>query len=1168
MEETLVSGPDQPGSVPRRTAKLVFLGMASAEDMTQDEVPRPHGQAWRALAYLAVNRRRPIPKDELAEALWGESLPSTWEAALRGVVKKVRDFLTTLGCDGPSCVRTAYGCYQLDLGDQVDFDIDRVNLAFSNAELSLGDGRTDDALSEAEFATASSGVFLTGEDGAWVEAERIELARTHVRALEIVSEAARRTGRFARAIEAADEAIASDELNETAHRMLIDAHQASGDRAQALRAYDRCRTILSDQLGVDPSPATQDVHLRVLRAQGPEDVGRHSFPSDLHDDAASFVGRVGELDRLNVERLLTLEGSLRLVVLAGDPGIGKTRLAAEAARRAHDAGATVLYGRCDEDALGPYQPFIEAISRIVRGLHPATIPAGIARLLPDGDTTASASVDPSNADPMMSRMRLFEAVANVITGAVLDQAGVVLVLDDLHWADRPTLLLLEHIARTCARAPVLIVGTYRGGAPPETLIDTFADVRRSQTLTELRLGGLEIDEFEMLVRGADDRLPAAFAQALHERTDGNPFFAIEILWHLREGSDAIELDPHHLDDSGIPTGVTDVIHRRLSRLGEHVQEVLLMASVIGRNFDLELTEHLVRPGSDVPLALEEATGAGLVSEIPDVLGRYRFSHHLVRQVLYDDLSPTRRARLHLRVGEALEEICLNGPESRAAELAHHFAIAAPVGDPEKAVRYLELSADRAMRLLAFEDAAAQFERGLALVPDEDDPARARITISLADAYGHSGEIKRACLTLFDVIPLARGAGLLDELGEALLRATSFLASNWDQELWEAGLEGLAQLPDGDSALRVILISRLALATQSFGAPTEATRQTVALSVEGHDMAARIGDATALAAAIQARILCDPSAELVPRRRDLLNQLVALSIETRDDPLLMNAHLWLGMEHLAEGHLGDARACMDEFDRLGSVTGHPWTEWRTTATRTNWAIMRGEFALAEDLMTQELEIGRAAGVPQARLYHSLHVFQTRRDQGRLHEIQERSLAFYAKVPAMGNFELMTYIEAGMTDEARALLARHLEDDVALVARNYPGWWIGICLLSYACDALDETESAQVLYNVLAPYAGRHIVWSGLASYWGPADLALGGLAATCGRSEVAERHLSRALQMCEEVESATWSTRTRLRLGALLLETHEARARGVLGEARETAERLGMKGVLRSIQQLI
>jgi DNA-binding SARP family transcriptional activator len=1108
-----------------------------------------------------------VPHDELADALWGEALPTTWEPALRGVVKKARDFLTDLGFDGSSLLRTANGCSRLDLPHALDVDIERVRRASIGVEASLREGRYDDAMSQAEVIRVPSGEFLPGEDASWIDAERSGLRRLRMRALEIISEAARVRGDFGRSAVAAEDVIAADSLNETAHRLLIEAHEAAGDRGRSLRAYERCREVLNDQLGVDPSAQTQDVYLRVLRADAPSTLaGRPAFPGALHVDG-SFIGRADELERLEGELELAREGALRLVVVAGDPGIGKTRVAAEISRRAYDDGSTVLYGRCDEDAIGPYQPFTEALSRIVRGIDDDAVPQALAQLVPGLDAGRSDPDETITADPITLRFRLFEGVARAIAGAVSNEAGCVLVLDDLHWADRPTLLLLEHIARSCAHAPVLVVATYRSGSPSRALVDAFADIRRDHVLTELRLDGLTIGDMEALVLGWNTRLAPSLARALHERTDGNPFFALEILRHLQEGTDEVELHTADLDTSGIPAGVRDVIHRRLSRLSQDVQDVLLMASVVGRHFDLALTERLVRADMDVPLALEEAAAAGLVEEIPDVLGQYRFGHHLVRQVLYDDLSPTRRARLHLRVGESLEDVVSGGPESRASELAHHFAIAAPVGDPVKAVAYLELAAARAMELFAFEDAAAHYERARAFFPDDDDGTRARVLISLAEAHGRSGDLTGACLTLYEAIPSARRAGLLDDLGETLLRATSFLASNWDQEAWDAGHAGLELLPDGDSAVRAVLISRLALATQSFGSPAEATRRTAPLSIEAHEMASRVGDPTALAAGIQARLLCDPSPELLAHRLDLLNELRRLSERTGNDPLLMNAHLWLGMEQLARGALSDARASMTEFDRLGAVVGHPWAEWRTTATLANWSIMHGDFDAAEQLMARELEIGRRTGIPQARPYHSFHLFQLRRDQGRLDEILDASIRFYSKVPGMGIFELMTYVEAGMDEQARAVFARHAADDFGAIARTFPGWWIGICFLSYMCDALRLTDHAQALYDLFAPYEGRHVVGSGLASYWGPADLALGGLAATLGRTDDAERHLVRAFHMCDDVDSPTWRVRTQLRLGELLLEDDRDRARRLLDEAAGTAESIGMRGLAARISEL-
>ena len=361
-----------------------------------------------------------------------------------------------------------------------------------------------------------------------------------------------------------------------------------------------------------------------------------------------FVGRGPELEGLLAAWQSTLAAGTRAMLIAGEPGVGKTRLAGEWSRQAYDQGAVVLYGRCDEDLGAAYQPFAEALRSLVpcvganrlRGLRGveallALVP-GLTDVVPDLPM-------PSRSDPDTERYALFDAVVALLAMASTS-APVVLILDDLHWAAKPTLLLLRHLLRFGEHARVQIVGTYRSTDLDRShpLAAMLADLHRDGSASRLALGGLDEDDVTAYVAeaGYDD---VELARALASVTGGNPFFLIEALRHVDESGG-------RWDPSTLPQGVREAVSRRLSRLPVETNKALAAAAVVGSRFPLALVESVV--GDDLIDAFDEACKAGIVIEEPG--GRYRFNHALVRQSLLAELASVRRMRLHQKIATTLE----------------------------------------------------------------------------------------------------------------------------------------------------------------------------------------------------------------------------------------------------------------------------------------------------------------------------------------------------------------------------------------------------------------------------------------------------------------------------------------------------------------------------------
>ncbi|WP_444850909.1 BTAD domain-containing putative transcriptional regulator [Mycolicibacterium frederiksbergense] len=455
-----------------------------------------------------------------------------------------------------------------------------------------------------------------------------------------------------------------------------------------------------------------------------------------------FVGRSRELEQLVASWQATLTGGTRAVLIAGEPGVGKTRLAGEWSRQAHDHGAVVLYGRSDEDLGAPYQPFAEALRALVPcvGTNRLRGTRGVEALLPliPGLTDVLPDLAaPPRADPDTERYALFDAVVALLGVASAD-VPIVLVLDDLHWAAKPTLLLLRHLLRFGEHARMQIIGTYRSTDLDRShpLAAMLADLHRDGTATRIALSGLDGADVTTYVAqaGYDDE---ELARALASVTGGNPFFLIEALRHVQESGG-------HWDPSTLPQGVREAVSRRLSRLPAETNKALAAAAVVGSRFALDLVERVVE--QDLVDAFDEACQAGILIEEPG--GHYRFNHAIVRQSLLAELASVRRMRLHQRIATTLE----NEPgadDDLLAELAYHYFECAWAGNALKAVEYCRRAADQAMTRLAYEGAADLYDRALHALeeldeelPDQEDQ-RAELLVARCEALLAAGDVSSA-----------------------------------------------------------------------------------------------------------------------------------------------------------------------------------------------------------------------------------------------------------------------------------------------------------------------------------------------------------------------------------------------------------------------------------------
>jgi DNA-binding SARP family transcriptional activator/tetratricopeptide (TPR) repeat protein len=669
----------------------------------------PAGQAQALLAFLLARGGGPVERAELIDLLWPERPPRDPQAALRPILSRLRRALEPAEIDGRERVR-------LVLPEPVWTDVDAAGEAEPHRTLELiGPG------------------FLPEIEADWARPQREEIEELRLGALERVGTEA-----------AARELITRAPYRESGYRLLMQALAAAGNVAEALRVYDQLRVLLRDELGITPAPELVALHQRLLDGGGGGGERSVPVPAILAAPQGAFIGRAGELDNL---REAWSAGRRRFVLVSGPPGIGKTRLASELARA---VDSTVLYGSCPPEPLLSYQPFVEALGHYARNATPSLSGPGaveLAHLIPELDVDPGAA--PAAQDPETRRYLMFEAMSALLHAAT----PALLVLDDLHWADRPTLQLLRHVLRAQDDAPLLIVGTCREGEAPPELADLLADLRRDRLLTAVALTGLDEDDVAAVIAAqAGQRAPSALVHTVHAETDGNPFFVEEVVRHLLETDrfgDAIA--PGQI---GVPEGVKDVLLRRLGRLSEPCRTTLLHAAVLGREFDFPTLQRMADASEDAVIgALEEALEARLAV---DAGGGYAFTHALVRETLYGTLSAPRRQRLHARAAAALEPSAAS-----LSALARHHRLAGPVGDAQKAIEFSLQAGTRASRLFAWEEAASHFEGALAVMDrTATEPAvRARLLIALADLMAVIGDLGR------QISCLERALALYRELGD-------------------------------------------------------------------------------------------------------------------------------------------------------------------------------------------------------------------------------------------------------------------------------------------------------------------------------------------------------------------------------------------------------------------
>jgi DNA-binding SARP family transcriptional activator/tetratricopeptide (TPR) repeat protein len=727
-----------------------LLGPLEAQDGERRvELGRPKQRAL--LAVLLVHANDVVSLDRLVEELWGEEPPAQAAASLQTYVSNLRRALEPdRPARTPSRVLVSQPPgYRLVVGAG---DLDAARFAALATE--------GHRLLEAGRPAAAAGVLREGlalwrgpalvevADEAFAQAERNRLEELRVAALEDRLAADLDLGGHAAVVAELEGLAGRYRFRERLAGLLMLALYRSGRQGEALQAFQAARRALADELGIDPGRWLRQLETGILRQDpGLDWTPPPQEPGPSPGEAGGSAGEAGpalaasvtrspqtDVDELvgRDDQLAALDGVLagagggrgRVVLVAGEPGIGKTRLAEEAARRGAAAGMQVAWGRCHEgDGAPTLWPWTQVVRQLAAELGPGQLAAmlgpsaaWLGQLMPELAEPAGPPGPRPVADLGAARFQLNQAVAGLLR-RLAEARPLLVVVDDLHWADVPSLSLLAFLAGELNDARLVVVGTYRDveALPGRPLADTLGALAREPVVERIALGGLDrADVARLIGRTIGGRPAEPLVQAVADRCGGNPFFITELLRLLQSERGLAAPDAAAAARREVPVGVRDVLRRRLARLPAQTSTVLTVAAVAGRGFDLDLIEAVTGLDDEPALdAAEAAVLAGLVIEDDRAAGRYRFAHALVRETIYEDISRARRARLHARVAGALVAVRGANPEP-AAEMAYHCWQAAPVIGAARALPHLLRAGEQAAAQLAYEAADEQFARALEL----------------------------------------------------------------------------------------------------------------------------------------------------------------------------------------------------------------------------------------------------------------------------------------------------------------------------------------------------------------------------------------------------------------------------------------------------------------------
>jgi DNA-binding SARP family transcriptional activator len=1141
------------------------------------------GKLRAVLAMLLLHPNEPVTAERLAVALWGEDAPATSIKTVHVHVSRLRKAL-----GGPDVIATTPAGYCISV-QPGELDAQRFEGLVTEGRAALASGRPDRAAAKLREALRLCRGPPLPEFAfePFAQAEIARLDEERLAAIEARVDADLQCGRHAEIVAELSQLAEEHPAREQLAGQLMVALYRCERHADALEVFQRARARLDEELGLEPGAELKRLQQLIL-AQAPElqlstaaptaDAATPLPPPLRRPRSTPYVGRRDERASLQQALARAAAGTTQIVLLGGEPGIGKTRLASAAALDAHAAGFAVGWGGSSESLRAPYGTWITALSHLAEHapedvIAPAMRTHGrrLGRLLPALARPGDGPPLVSDSDPETERYLLFTAVVALLE-ALAARSPLAIVLDDLHWSDTPSLTLLQHVAATTGDVPLLLLVTYRDTErrPDDPLAAALADLLRVDGVERLILGGLTVDDVTTLMTevAGHDIGPAGrgLAGEIQEETGGNAFFVGQILRHLSESGaigrdDAGRWEVHAtLSELGLPRTVRDVVLERVARLGAPAQSVLTLAAVVGRTFDLELLERLT---DDDPLpALEAALGASVVSE--PATGRFAFAHAIINHTLYSELSAARRARLHCRVAEALAD--LGG--DHVGELAHHWLAADAPGHVDEAIRAAQAAGDRALDQLAPDEAMQWFAEGLRLATEPaQDPERCDLLIGLGEARRQVGAAFRD--VLLEASALAERLGDHARLTRAVLANTlgPFGAAGPRDLEREGALVRALEVVPPDWPWRPRMLAVLGKEVYYGGDPAEGCR----LAEEAQALARRGDDPRELARVIAFTTAISPIAPF-ETHAGLVDELARLA-DDLDDPELRfraaNAGFILAM------HNGDRRrldGSLAGMLALADAIGQPilrWTAlWSDSASR--W--IGGDLDEATRLTLQAAALAHEHGIPEGLVITFGQLLAIRAEQDRLGELVERLDRHIADNPEFRLLRLARgFIDAetGHLEEAAEVLEQQRADGFPFTFDRTRAFNLARC--ADIALRLEARPVAAELYDRLLPYRGHFATPAGVSSR-GSVELNLGRLAALLDRRERAVEHFAAAEAAHRALGAPLLLARTFLARGAWLAGvggTQEAAAAAdLLASSVELARRHGSTAIEREACALL
>ena len=890
--------------------------------------------------------------------------------------------------------------------------------------------------------------------------------------------------------------------------------------------------------------------------------------------ATLVVGREAEKKILAEAYQEAQQGNGNIALIRGEPGIGKSCLASTFAEEIKDGGNWVVYGQCHE-TLGspPFWPWLQILKTLQltddsQDLSPAAI---FESLLASESQPQNRLITLFTGDSGTEQFLLFNKIANILS-QYASQRTLILVIDDLHWADRSSLLLLSHLCRKMSQQAMLVIGTYRDIeiTRKHPLFESLGEINRLTTLRRIHLKGLSEQDVSGFIKNTvSETLPPEILKSLYEKTEGNPLFVSEVARMLQQEKNNLASGQWIVE---IPEGIQEAIGRRLNQLSEQCSELLPLAAVIGRKFTLQVLNKLL-PESEQPgllEALEEAVSRGIVEEKLGAMAEFQFCHVLIRDILYDELSLAKKILLHKKVADALVKLRNEGSEYSVGEIARHYYQALQGGQGGNAVDYALQAANHAEKMAAFDEAIGYYELALDVLSVDEGhylERKPEIYYNIALCKQSSGLASKDNLAaFFRCIEAAREQKQYKIFAEAACRIvyTGRAYTHMRESLMIID-EALSYLAEDDLVTRANVLAHRSSALKYNNRRREAEqviKQAVAVAIES-------GDAHA-----HSNALC--MALLVLRGRpEKLSERIrlgehALELTKGDASLSQDSLEWLILSYQELGDMGRVRELISLLEITVSRSLRFQSRYFMVGADAGLALYEGRWEHAEPLIEEagELGVGKLDGGAEG--VFGAQMFLLNRELGRLSMIKPALKQMVESGSLVWKPGLLaTYLDLGMVDEVKEIFSEMVADDFRFVAEDEL-YLTCLVYLTEACIELNYADKASALYQRLVPYSGQMVLHPTAVCH-GPADLYLGMLASQMNHLSEAEELFRKATALCEKSAPNMWQAHIKYR-HAQVLKRHNFSGgkpsfEKLVREARESAQNMGMVNLLAKLEKL-